>query len=156
MQNETISDSLLDKFNNISSTNIFSERIITRVTVIKEPASSAELTNQQKNAPISDATKCATLNFRKSANHANNESLVKLYQSRSQESLFLKKDGSKGGILSTWNDGGRSAISSNGKLTLGISIVQGSDHHVYVKDLVKNGPGDKSGIKIGDQVKYFF
>lgn len=37
-------------------------------------------------------------------------------------------------------------------LTLGISIVQGSDNNVYVKDLVKNGPGERHGIQIGDQV----
>lgn len=37
-------------------------------------------------------------------------------------------------------------------LTLGISIVQGSDNKVYVKDLVKNGPGARHGIRIGDQV----
>lgn len=43
--------------------------------------------------------------------------------------------------------------SSENGLTLGISIVQGSDNKVYVKDLVKNGPGARSGIQIGDQVR---
>lgn len=42
---------------------------------------------------------------------------------------------------------------ANSDYTLGISIVQGSDNNVYVKDLMKNGPGDKNGIQIGDQVR---
>lgn len=36
--------------------------------------------------------------------------------------------------------------------SLGISIVQGTDNNVYVKDLVKNGPSEKHGVQIGDQV----
>lgn len=38
------------------------------------------------------------------------------------------------------------------KWALGISIIQGSDNNVYIKDLVKNGPGARSGLHIGDQV----
>lgn len=38
--------------------------------------------------------------------------------------------------------------------SLGISIVQGTDSNVYVKDLVKNGPGEKHGVQIGDQVSF--
>lgn len=38
-------------------------------------------------------------------------------------------------------------------MTLGISVVQGSDNNVYVKDLMKNGPGERNGVLIGDQVK---
>jgi hypothetical protein len=41
---------------------------------------------------------------------------------------------------------------ANDGYTLGISIVQGTDNNVYVKDMVANGPGDRSGIIIGDQV----
>ena len=37
-------------------------------------------------------------------------------------------------------------------MTLGISVVQGSDNNVYVKDLLKNGPGERNGVLIGDQV----
>lgn len=37
--------------------------------------------------------------------------------------------------------------------TMGISIVQGqSDNYVYVKELVKNGPGQRMGISVGDQI----
>ncbi|KAG5673931.1 hypothetical protein PVAND_003932 [Polypedilum vanderplanki] len=37
--------------------------------------------------------------------------------------------------------------------SMGISIVQGqSDNYVYVKEIIKNGPGDKAGIRIGDQI----
>jgi tyrosine-protein phosphatase non-receptor type 13 len=50
-------------------------------------------------------------------------------------------------------DGGISKCERvNDGYTLGISIVQGTDNNVYVKDMVPNGPGDKSGIMIGDQV----
>lgn len=45
------------------------------------------------------------------------------------------------------------SVKENGGYTLGISIVQGSDGNVYVKDIVAGGPGDKSGIRIGDQVR---
>lgn len=37
-------------------------------------------------------------------------------------------------------------------MTLGISIVQGTDNNVYVKDLVRHGPGELSGVQVGDQV----
>jgi C-terminal processing protease CtpA/Prc len=37
--------------------------------------------------------------------------------------------------------------------SMGISIIQGqSDNYVYVKDIIKNGPGDKAGIRVGDQI----
>lgn len=37
--------------------------------------------------------------------------------------------------------------------SMGISIIQGqSDNYVYVKEIIKNGPGDKAGIRVGDQV----
>lgn len=56
------------------------------------------------------------------------------------------------------SDGGIADCGSSGedtrgaRYTLGISIVQGSDNNVYVKDLVPNGPGARAGVRIGDQV----
>lgn len=43
-------------------------------------------------------------------------------------------------------------FSSKDNQTLGISIVQGSDNYVYVINLLKNGPGERNGIQIGDQI----
>lgn len=37
--------------------------------------------------------------------------------------------------------------------SMGISIIQGqTDNYVYVREIIKNGPGDKAGIRIGDQI----
>lgn len=47
-----------------------------------------------------------------------------------------------------------SSTNSNQGYSLGISIVQGTDNNVYVKDLVHNGPGKRSGVTIGDQVEF--
>lgn len=97
MQNETVSETLMDKFDNLTVNSCTSDRIITRVTIQKD-----------------------FVGDRKS-NHGVDEA-----SSRSKP--------------------------SEGGLTLGISIVQGSDNKVYVKDLVKTGPGARNGIRIGDQV----
>lgn len=43
-------------------------------------------------------------------------------------------------------------MKQDNSMTLGISVVQGSDNNVYVKDLMKNGPGERNGVLIGDQV----
>lgn len=97
MQNETVSETLMDKFDNLTVNNCTNDRIITRVTIQKD-----------------------NMGDRRS-NYADDEAMT------------------------------RSKPNENG-LTLGISIVQGSDNKVYVKDLVKNGPGARHGIRIGDQV----
>ena len=37
--------------------------------------------------------------------------------------------------------------------SMGISIIQGqTDNYVYVREIIKNGPGDKAGIRVGDQI----
>lgn len=88
-QNETISDTLLDKFSNMTTTqNHLNDRIITRITIVKD-------------------------------NHVQH----------------MKASNSAMGT------------------TLGISVVQGSDNNVYVKDLMKHGPGERNGVLIGDQVR---
>lgn len=93
LQNETVSETLLDKFDNLTGNSCTSDRIITRVTIQKD---------------------------------------------------YVGDRKSKYGT---------DEASTRGGLTLGISIVQGSDNKVYVKDLVKNGPGARHGIQIGDQVR---
>lgn len=101
LQNETVSETLLDKFDNLTVNSSTSDRILTRVTIPKDYVGDRK------------------------AKHAANEA----------------SNGSK--------------PNENG-LTLGISIVQGSDNKVYVKDLVENGPGARHGIRIGDQVRTGF
>lgn len=37
--------------------------------------------------------------------------------------------------------------------SMGISIIQGqTDNYVYVREIIKNGPGDKAGIRVGDHI----
>lgn len=74
--------------------------------------------------------------------------------------LTIKKDTGDKMNFSSKNEYARQKLSEaesikqndEGGLTLGISIVQGSDNNVYVKDLVRHGPGELSGVQIGDQV----
>lgn len=103
--NETISDSLFEKFNNLSKNNSIGDRVISRLTIVKD--------------------------------------------------TFATINGQNGGRKHSVDSDGGSSIDDNGapnKLTLGISIIQGLDNNVYVKDLVKNGPGERNGVQIGDQV----
>lgn len=111
MFNETISDSLFEKFNNLSKNNTIGDRIINRITIVKD-------------------------------------SFAKINSNNGVES---------GGRKYSLESDGSSSVEDNSvanKLTLGISIIQGSDNNVYVKDLVKNGPGERNGVQIGDQVRY--
>lgn len=97
--NETMSQSLLEKFEDISCTE---DRVLSQMTVIKDPVFSDKLT--YKSQSLRNLASCNVDNF------------ITGY-------------------------------------TMGISIVQGqSDNYVYVKELVKNGPGDLAGVCVGDQV----
>lgn len=182
LQNETVSDTLLAKFNNLSANNSVSDRIITRVTIHKDSVHKLTMKNdnksslalhQQQQPQQSDnhqQIKYATMNGRRT----NPATISKdTFWSKSQESIFGKSSASKlcvrrGGTINQFDNdkkngmaGGGGGHLSNGQsassgaddgLTLGISIVQGSDNNVYVKDLVRNGPGARAGIQIGDQV----
>lgn len=118
LQNESISDTLLDKFSNMTATNnSINDRIITRIAITKDAPS---------------------------------KSLVNLDgQPAAEQTIREPTDYAMAIDASLTN---HSTNTDNG-MTLGISIVQGSDSNVYVKDLVKNGPGDRYGILIGDQVR---
>lgn len=99
MPNETMSQSLLEKFEDISCTD---DRVLSQITVVKDPVFSDKL--NYKSQSLRNLTSCNVDNF------------ITGY-------------------------------------TMGISIVQGqADNYVYVKELVKNGPGDRGGICVGDQV----
>lgn len=173
-QEETISDSLLEKFNNMSCNNSINDRIIIRVTVIKEKISKVRKNSiaggsHHHSNSFNDGRnrKYLTLNTIK-----DRQQYKKSFLSRSQESILphhfsnasintaagnhsnsrIRMDDVDVGVDATADDIKRdSAVNSD--YTLGISIVQGSDNNVYVKDLMKNGPGDKNGIQIGDQVR---
>jgi C-terminal processing protease CtpA/Prc len=97
--NETMSQSLLEKFEDISCTE---DRVLSQITVVKDPVFSDKF------------------NFK-------SQSLRNL--SSSNVDNFITG------------------------YTMGISIVQGQfDNYVYVKELVKNGPGHRMGICVGDQI----
>lgn len=97
MPNETMSQSLLQKFEDISCTD---DRVLSQITIVKDPVFSDKLNYKSQSL----------------RNLANVDNFITGY-------------------------------------TMGISIVQGqSDNYVYVKELVRNGPGDRGGICVGDQV----
>lgn len=105
MGNETtISQSLLDKLNDISFNN---DRIIKKILIVKHRSIFDQNSSKQTTSFLNRLSRFSSMKL--SSNNAQNYSL-------------------------------------------GISIVQGTDNNVYVKDLVKNGPGEKYGVQIGDQV----
>ncbi|XP_052859797.1 uncharacterized protein LOC128267042 [Anopheles cruzii] len=98
---ETISETLLENFNNISgcSNTAMSDRILKTVVVIKDPVrfpSYGRIPGSVPNRPQEEA----------------------------------------GDI----------------RYTLGISVIQGGNNNVYVRDVVPNGAGARSGIRLGDQI----
>ncbi|XP_055617175.1 uncharacterized protein LOC129762698 isoform X2 [Toxorhynchites rutilus septentrionalis] len=147
LPDETISDTLLEKFNNLSCSASINDRILTSVIVVKDfiNPTSEKLQHEQQ-----QQSKKQALARKRS------------FLSRSQESVLFRNGGntrlvsfggddlsSDGGIA----DCGTGVEDTKGaRYTLGISIVQGSDNNVYVKDLVPNGPGARSGVRIGDQI----
>lgn len=99
MPNETMSQSLLEKFEDISCTD---DRVLSQISIVKDPVFSDKL--NYKSQSLRNLSSCNVDNF------------IAGY-------------------------------------TMGISIVQGhADNYVYVKELVKNGPGDRSGVCVGDQI----
>lgn len=99
MPNETMSQSLLEKFEDISCTD---DRVLSQITIVKDPVFTDKL--NYKSQSLRNLSTCNVDNF------------IAGY-------------------------------------TMGISIVQGNaDNYVYVKELVKNGPGDRNGVCVGDQI----
>lgn len=122
LQNESISDTLLDKFSNLTAAqNSINDRIIARITIAKDAPSKMPVNR--------DARPAATLSGGKRTG---------------QHRMGCEATGDA--------SADQPPDDADNGMTLGISIVQGSDNNVYVKDLVKNGPGDRHGVLIGDQV----
>ncbi|XP_058829712.1 uncharacterized protein LOC131689005 [Topomyia yanbarensis] len=158
LPNETISDTLMEKFNNLSCSAAINDRILTSVIVVKDFINPNERHrgphhhhHHNHHQQQQQQTKTQMLTRKRS------------FLSRSQESvLFRKGAGSRliafGGGDDLSSDGGIADCGSSGedgrgaRYTLGISIVQGNDNTVYVKDLVPSGPGARAGVRIGDQI----
>lgn len=121
---ETVSDTLMENFNNLSAGSA-GDRIIARITIKKGCIDKMYYPDGSR----SHSDRCQRRQF----------------LSRSQESIFVATPPERTGcdcVVAKRESG----------LTLGISIVQGTDNNVYVKDLVRHGPGELSGVQIGDQV----
>lgn len=104
MPNETMSSTLVEKFENLSCSVDSNDRILSQVKIIKCPVFSE-----------------TTMNFK-------SQSLKNLAFSSNVDCYITG-------------------------YSMGISIIQGqSDNYVYVKEIIKNGPGDRAGIRVGDQV----
>lgn len=133
------------------------DRIITRITITKDSLPNRLLINELAQIQEPQKTKFVTLNSHKMEREKfdrSNDNDDDLYSNRNEE--FIGKCSNR---LQTDDDecnteslSPSSYTDAASGMTLGISIVQGSDNNVYVKDLVKNGPGERHGILIGDQV----
>lgn len=137
-EDETVSESLFEKFNDLSIASgqaVGTDRIIRRITITKERLMCGNRRVRQLKVRRLD--------------RANGERVI--FASRSQESVFLAAED----MLSTVEYNNTDEASEEEPAwTLGISIVQGTDNNVYVKELVNGGPGSVAGICVGDQVSY--
>lgn len=103
MPNETMSTSLVEKFENLSCTTDGNDRILSQVKIIKCPV-------------FSEAMNFKSQSLKNLAFASNIDCYITGY-------------------------------------SMGISIIQGqTDNYVYVKEIIKNGPGDRAGIRVGDQI----
>lgn len=130
VEEETISESLLEKFNNLSSTGM-EDRVIRTLKITKNLVGPSTGGVVAKSAP-----KSAFERF-------------KFFGANRFSRRFLQSGAKKGKILEERDSNG----GTRKKYSLGVSIVQGPDGNIYVKDLVPGGAGDRQGIKIGDQVR---
>lgn len=132
-----MSESLFEKFNDLSvasSQADGADRIIRRITITKDRVMSGAPRMRQQ------------LIVRRL--HRTN-GYGEIRAARSQESVLLSGPMSIEDHLEEVNEEGSA-------WTLGISIVQGTDNNVYVKELVCGGPGSAAGICVGDQVSQYF
>lgn len=135
-EDETVSESLFERFNDLSmasSQPAGADRIIRRITITKERV-------------MSDRERVRKLKVRRVERCNEGRSL---FGSRSQESLFV---GGQERLEPEKPLEDAEGSEEDGTWTLGISIVQGTDNNVYVKELVNGGPGSLAGIGVGDQV----
>ncbi|KFB41968.1 AGAP013042-PA-like protein [Anopheles sinensis] len=149
MEDETISDTLLEKFNNISScsSGATNDRILATVVIVKDAV------------PVAGGSGQDGATGRRQQ-----------FLSRSQESIAIPGGGRRSALeptsmapfgddeyderfpYATLGQRKRKEPPVATRYTLGISIVQGNDNHVYVKDLAPHGPGARNGVRVGDQI----
>lgn len=142
--------------------NSINDRIITRITITKDSLPKQLLINglaqvqepqqrrQQQQPTLGHTSERAaesiTLNADDSIRHEFEELDIHRYHEYvGKGPNHIQNDNDECGTVSP-------SHTEAGGMTLGISIVQGSDNNVYVKDLVRNGAGERHGIIIGDQV----
>ena len=121
-EEETISDSLLEKFNNLSTTGTMQDRVIRTLTIKKDVV---ELKDDVVVAPKSTFERFKALSSNRFSKRFLRSKKSKVLEERDMEEQ---------------------------KYSLGISIVLGSDGNIYVKDLAPEGAGYRHGVRIGDQI----
>lgn len=128
-QEETISDSLLEKFNNLSTAT--GDRIIRTLYIRKDVVVDAR---KEAGVARTEQPKSAFERF-------------KILSSNRFSKRFMRKKNKALEVRDINATGGEEK-----KFSLGISIVQGPDGNIYVKELTPNGAAMCHGIRVGDQV----
>uniref|UniRef100_A0A182T407 PDZ domain-containing protein n=1 Tax=Anopheles maculatus TaxID=74869 RepID=A0A182T407_9DIPT len=148
MADETISDTLLEKFNNISQcSGASNDRILATVVIVKDAVigtdQDAQLIPSQRQF-LSRSQESIALPGKWSLT-ASNYTGATHYDEFDERFPYA----TMGGGVKKRN---REHNNTTARYTLGISIVQGNDNNVYVKDLAPNGPGARNGVRVGDQI----
>uniref|UniRef100_A0A182W498 FERM domain-containing protein n=1 Tax=Anopheles minimus TaxID=112268 RepID=A0A182W498_9DIPT len=145
MTDETISDTLLEKFNNISQCGGASnDRILATVLIVKDTilGPESETTTQRQFLSRSQESIAFPGKWSLMASSTNSTAHYDEFDERFPYATM-------GGGVRKRN---RENTGTATRYTLGISIVQGNDNNVYVKDLAPNGPGARNGVRVGDQI----
>lgn len=125
---ETVSDSLLEKFNNLSSTGV-EDRVIRTLEIQKDAvAPKGDAPDVDKAAVVQKTS--AFERFKVLSSSRFSKRFLQSKKSKALEERDLEQQ----------------------NYSLGISIVQGSDGNIYVKELAPGCAGYRHGIRMGDQV----
>lgn len=143
-EESTMSSSLLEKFNNMSATGC-EDRIIKRLVVDKDV-----VPRKEKRAIKMEAGEDPRQPQPAVPKTAFERLKLATFNSNRFSKRFLRSKKDKGAPSQL-----EELTAEPQKYSLGVSIVQGSDNNVYVKELVPKGAGDRHGIKVGDQVSVY-
>uniref|UniRef100_A0A182LS39 FERM domain-containing protein n=1 Tax=Anopheles culicifacies TaxID=139723 RepID=A0A182LS39_9DIPT len=145
MTDETISDTLLEKFNNISQCGGASnDRILATVLIVKDAVIGTESEAPAHRPFLSRSQESIAFPGKWSLTTSSTSSTAH-YDEFDERFPYA----TMGGGVRKRN---REHTNTATRYTLGISIVQGNDNNVYVKDLAPNGPGARNGVRVGDQI----
>ncbi|XP_035919453.1 uncharacterized protein LOC118517435 isoform X2 [Anopheles stephensi] len=148
MADETISDTLLEKFNNISQcSGATNDRILATVIIVKDAVIGTDqdallIPSQRPFLSRSQESIAFPGKWSLTASSHNGATHYDEFDERFPYATM-------GGGVKKRN---REHNNATARYTLGISIVQGNDNNVYVKDLAPNGPGARNGVRVGDQI----